>query len=266
MSHFYGWVPGRKDHRDLSFNDEERVYKAHQVPGKIDLWPHVPPIWNQGQLGSCTAHGSLRTFLIEAKKQGTPVPMLSRLMQYYDARSVEGTTGYDAGASVRDAIRVLATMGCAPESEWPYNVDMFTVRPPAKAYTDARKYMSVKYQAVTVGGPGAPMRSALAQGLAICFGFNVPQSFEDGSWDPASEPLPLPGPAEGFIGGHCVAITGYDFTGRTPYFICDNSWDTTWGGTWGGAGCTGGRFALRADWFDPWKGLASDLWVIQQVS
>lgn len=268
MPHGYGWIAQRPDHRDRLFHLEERIYQGHQLPAKVDLWPHVPPIWNQLTIGSCTAHGSLRGLMTEAIRQGVSMPMLSRLMQYWDTRATEGTTGSDSGGAVRDAIKVLATDGCAPETEWPYDVAKFAEKPPETCYRDAERYMSVKYQSVVLGGPGAPIRTALASGLAVVFGFSVPQSFEDGSWSPASDVLPLPGPSEGIIGGHCVALTGYDFSCSDfpePYFIADNSWDTTWGGAWGGSGCEGGRFALDYDWFTPYLGLASDLWVIQAV-
>lgn len=265
--HAYGWVAQRPDHRDLTYGLEEPIYQGHQLSKTADLWPHVPGIWNQQTIGSCTAHGSLRAFLTEAIRQDANVPMLSRLMQYYDSRALEGTTSSDSGAMVRDAIKALAGDGCAPEAEWPYDVEKFAVKPPAKCYTDARQYMSIKYQAVRVGGPGSPMRTAVASGLAIVFGFPVPQSFEQ--YDAANEVYGLPEQDDPIIGGHCVAVTGYDFSCRhhpVPYFICDNSWDTTWGGAWGGTGCQGGRFALDYRWFDPNAQLASDLWVIQAVS
>lgn len=261
----YGWTRDLPDGRDHVYNLTASIARGHQLPAKVDLWPHVPPIWNQETIGACTAHGSLRVFLTEAIKQGLSLPMLSRLQQYFDARALEGTPSVDSGAQVRDAIKVLHTVGCGLEADWPYDVAKFAQRPPDKLYVEAKQHMSVRYQRVLVGGPGAPMRTALASGLAITFGFPVPASFEDGSWEPGTEPLPLPGPDEGFIGGHCVAVTGYDFSGHTPYFICDNSWDVSWGGTWGGQGCPGGRFALAADWFSPGRGLASDLWVIQAV-
>lgn len=251
----YGWNAQRPDGRDLSFNADERILRGHLLPPKADLWPNVPPIWDQGQLGSCTAHGSLRAYMTEGLRQGEKVPMLSRLFQYFSTRKAEGTTKSDSGGTVRDAIKVLATTGVCPEQEWPYNIARFTETPPAECYRDATQHMSVKYQAVTQG-PGAPMRTAIASGLSIVFGFSVPQSFEDGSWDAKNDPLPLPGPYENFIGGHCVAITGYDFTGRTPFFVCDNSWGPSWGDN--------GRFRMNYEWFS--SGLATDLWVIQQVS
>lgn len=261
-SHGYGWIPDKPDHRDYYYHLNEKIYVASALPAKKDLWDQgiCPPIWDQEQLGSCTAHGSLRAFLTEAKRQGESVPMLSRLMQYYDTRVLEGTTSSDAGGSVRDAIKVLNSYGCAPETDWPYNISQFAVKPPDSAYADAQKYMSIQYQTITVGGPGAPMRTAINNGLAICFGFSVPNSFEDGSWDPATQVLQLPSANEGFLGGHCVAVTGYDFSCTEypiPFWWCDNSWNTSWGAN--------GRFRMAWDWFDPFRGLANDLWVIQST-
>ena len=268
----YGWNPDRPDHRDQLYNLNERIALGMALPAAGGLSSsQVPPIWNQGALGSCTAHGSLRVFLTEAMKQGLELPMLSRLMQYYDSRLLEGSPSYDSGAQVRDAIKALATYGCAPESEWPYDVTKFAVSPPPTLYLDAKKHMAFKYQRIVLPGPGAPMRTALQSGQAITFGFPVPTYFEDPSvWDPASgEPLPLPDSGTGFLGGHCVVARAWDFTERftsgtyvslrvPPFFTCDNSWGPGWG--------MAGSFNVRYDWFDANRGLASDLWIIQAVS
>jgi C1A family cysteine protease len=270
----FGWVPQQPDHRDRIYNLEARILGVQdpQLPVAYDLWPNVPPIWNQGQLGTCVAHGSIRALLTEGIRQGLSLPMLSRLWVYAKGRDLEGTPlNQDSGMQVRDAVKVLATVGAPPESEWQYsdaNPGPFDQEPPASLNADAAKDLAISYQSIVVGGPGAPMRTALSSGLAIVFGFSVPSTFEDGSWNPATQVLQLPPANANFIGGHCVVITGYDFSCTQfamPYFICDNSWDTTWGGTWSGKGCQGGRFAMAWDWFDPNRGLATDLWVLQSV-
>jgi C1A family cysteine protease len=279
--HYGGWIPQRPDPRDRSFNAEERIFYAAQLPGRHDLWDEglCPPIWDQGTIGSCTAHGSLRAYIVEANRQGITLPaapkptgvgwgyqcQLSRLMQYYDTRALEGMIGADAGGVARDAIRALATVGCAPETEWRYVTSRFAEKPPAAAFTAAKQHLALRYQGINPAGPGAPLRTAVAQGMAVVFGFAVPSYFEDGSWDPAT-PLPLPGAGVQFIGGHCVAITGYDFT-RThypePYFICDNSWDVSWGSSFSSKDMSG-RFAIAAGWMNPTSLVTSDFWVIQQ--
>ena len=34
---------------------------------------------------------------------------------------MEGTTGTDSGAQIRDGVKSVATLGVCPETEWPYN-------------------------------------------------------------------------------------------------------------------------------------------------
>jgi hypothetical protein len=272
----YGWRRQMPDHRDRIYNLEERIHTATKLPaeGGIDK-AHKPSIWNQLQLGTCVPHGSLRTFLIEAIRQGASVAelqMLSRLFVYAEGRKLEGTPlSVDSGMEVRDAIKILATMGVPLESEWPYtdqNPGPFQQDPPTNVVSDAKQHLAIKYQAIIIGGPGAPMRTALNEGLAIVKGFPVPDYFEDSSvWDPASgEPLPLPGPDTQYIGGHCTTTVRWNFSGKfistpttnrrvRPYFTDDNSWDTDWG--------MDGQFNIDAEWFTPARQLASDLWVIQ---
>src|SRR5580704_14253295 len=113
-------------------------------------------------------------------RQGLKLHLLSRLFEYYSTRQAEGSVDTDSGGTVRDAIKALAQLGCPPETDWPYDVTRFAEQPPAQSYVDAKKHMAFRYQSIDPTGRGAPMRTALASGLAIAFGFSVPQSFEDG--------------------------------------------------------------------------------------
>lgn len=260
----YGWRPDLPDHRDRIFNLEESIQVGPALPGKVDLSPHMPPIYDQGQLGSCTGNGVARVLEYESIRQSEPAVTPSRLFIYYNERVIEGTVGSDSGAQIRDGIKAVATEGAPPETEWPYSdadPGPFQHKPPAKVYADAAEHEALVYQRIVVGGPGAPMRSALAAGYPIVFGFSVPAYFEGGgNWDASSQALPLPTPSDKIIGGHCVVVTGYDFTGtrfHRPAFQCDNSWGTSWG--------MNGRFWMDYHWFDANLGLASDLWVIKKV-
>jgi C1A family cysteine protease len=259
----YGWQPDVPDPRDRIFNLEETVLSAGAIPGKVDLSAHMPPIYDQGQLGSCTANGIARCLEYEAMRQGEPAVTPSRLFIYYNERVIEGSVNHDSGAQIRDGIKVVAKEGAPPESDWPYSdakPGPWDHKPPPKAYSDALKHEALVYQRVVLGGPGAPLRSALAAGYPVVFGFIVPQYFEDGTWDPSQHPLRVPGPNDYFVAAHCVVITGYDFT-MTRFnqwaFQCDNSWGTSWG--------MHGRFWMNAHWFDTHGGLTSDFWVIKKV-
>lgn len=46
----YGWRPDKPDHRDLTF---KLVRKLGVLPSKVDLRPGMPPVYDQGDLGSC---------------------------------------------------------------------------------------------------------------------------------------------------------------------------------------------------------------------
>jgi C1A family cysteine protease len=259
----YGWRPDLPDSRDRIFNLEEKVSLGSALPGSADLSPHMPPIYDQEQLGSCTGNGIARVLEYQSISEGEPAVTPSRLFIYYNERVIEGTVNQDAGAQIRDGIKVVVSEGAPPETEWPYsdaNPGPFEQKPPAKAYRDAIKHEALVYKRIILGGPGAPIRSALAAGLPIVFGFSVPAYFEDGTWDPTQEPLRVPGPNDHFIGGHCVVISGYDFTGtrfKDWAFQCENSWGAGWG--------MNGRFWMDSHWFDANAGLASDLWVISKV-
>jgi C1A family cysteine protease len=265
----YGWVRDLPDPRDRLYHLEEPIRRRHQLPARVEPLTTRVPRWNQGQLGSCTAHGIVRVLAYEALKQGETLALkpgmmangtygdagYSRLFVYYNERAIEGTVGTDAGAQIRDGIKTVAGQGAAPEASWPYDPARFASTPPPAAYKDAVEHKALRYRRITPGGPGAPVHTALANGLPVVFGFPVPSYFESG-WNPAGVPLPLPGPDTTFIGAHCVVATGYDLA--QGVYTIDNSWGEDWG--------VHGRFEMEEGWLDPARELASDLWVVERVS
>lgn len=50
----YGWIPDLPDHRDHLYAAPQPVLA--KLPKKVDLRPKCPPVFNQGELGSCTAN------------------------------------------------------------------------------------------------------------------------------------------------------------------------------------------------------------------
>ena len=51
---WYGWIPDLPDHRDYVFTAPVAVVK--KLPDKVDLREKCPPVYDQGELGSCTAN------------------------------------------------------------------------------------------------------------------------------------------------------------------------------------------------------------------
>jgi C1A family cysteine protease len=50
----YGWLPGLPDHRDFLYAAPAEL--AGTLPSSADLRAQCPPVYEQGQLGSCTAN------------------------------------------------------------------------------------------------------------------------------------------------------------------------------------------------------------------
>ena len=118
----YGFRRDSKDDRDHIFDHAASLAKLGTLPPTVDLSQHCPPVMDQGQLGSCTAHGitgALRYAMIAAGQGDFD---MARLQLYYDERVVEGTVKSDAGAEIRDGIKCAAGNGVGHETLWPYAV------------------------------------------------------------------------------------------------------------------------------------------------
>jgi C1A family cysteine protease len=256
----YGWRPDLPDGRDRIYNLEESILRAPALPETFSLRGEMPGVYDQGQLGSCTANSIASVLEHQEMQQSKTEATPSRLFIYYGERVIEGTVDQDSGAQIRDGIKVVATEGAPPETDWPYDIAKFAQRPPEKAFQDAKLDKAVQYQRVLPGGHGAPIRTAVFAHHPVAFGFTVPASFEESSWNPASEALPLPKPDEKNIGGHAVAVVGWDFS-RSKFSVDAFEIRNSWGPGWG----DGGYFWMDAEWFSPGNGLTNDFWVISLV-
>lgn len=248
MPFAYGWKPDRIDKRDHFF-----AAPPVAVPRVASLHEWLPPVMNQGQLGSCTGHGSTSAMRTMLKKQGQVDVPLSRLMAYYDARRYEGTTHQDAGATIRDVIKGVAWLGVAPEALWPYDERKYAVRPPASVYAAALQF-EIEYK--RVGGPSGTatannVKAAIAAGYPVVFGFNVYRQFESEACAENGIVAMPPANSEP-IGGHCVFAWGYGQ--HNGYFSCRNSWGADWGDN--------GDFYLPEPFVEQ---EGSDFWAITKV-
>ena len=247
----YGWVHDLPDARDFMYAAPLLRF-PRGLPASVDLRSDCPPIYDQGQLGSCTANGIGGAIEFDQRKQGTTEFVPSRLFIYYNERVIEGTVNQDSGAQIRDGIKSVVTIGAPPETDWAYDIQKFTERPPANAYSDAKQDLVSAYS--RVGQDLTQMQGCLAEGYPFVFGFTVYESFE--SQEVADTGIvPMPSSGEAVKGGHCVVAVGYDNAKRV--FIIRNSWGTDWG--------------LKGYCLMPYEylmtpHLASDFWTIRSVT
>jgi len=246
----YGWHRDMPDARDHVFSAPLQRF-PQGVPPAVDLRAGCPPVYDQGQLGSCTANAIAGAVEFDRKKQNLPDFVPSRLFIYYNERAMEGTISSDSGAQIRDGIKSVAKIGAPPESDWPYDITKFAQKPPANAYTDAKLDRAIRYQRVVQSLQ--QMQGCLAGGFPFVFGFTVYESFESQTVATTGI-MPMPAANERKLGGHAVMAVGYNST--TRMMIVRNSWGTGWG--------QGGYFMMPFEFIIS-PSMASDFWTISSV-
>jgi C1A family cysteine protease len=249
----YGWIPDLPDHRDHLYAAPVTVLKA--LPTEVDLRDQCPKVYDQGELGSCTANaiaGAIEFDQLKQKMDPTFTP--SRLFIYYNERVRMGPSyvGVDSGAQLRDGVKSVAQQGAPPETLWPYDVNRFTQQPPAAAYTEAAKHKASSYQ--RVARSLGQMRGCLAAGFPFVFGFTVYESFE-GADVAETGRVPMPSAGEQVLGGHAVLAVGYNDPQQR--FVVRNSWGDQWG--------EAGYFTMPYEYLTS-PDLSDDFWTIRLVS
>ncbi len=245
----YGWIHDLPDHRDQLYSAP--VLALQTLPPKFDLTSRCPQVYDQGQLGSCTANAIGAAVEFDCLRQKLPDTVPSRLFIYYNERVIEGTVASDSGAQIRDGIKTVAQQGVCSETNWPYDITKFKTKPPQKCYTQAAKDKVVLYQRMvpTLN----QLRGCIASGFPFVFGFTVYESFESATVAKTGH-APMPAPGEKTIGGHAVVGVGYDDSAQ--WFIIRNSWGTKWG--------LKGYFTLPYSYLTNSQ-LADDFWTIRLV-
>ncbi|MFI5133819.1 MAG: C1 family peptidase [Chitinophagales bacterium] len=245
----YGWQPDLPDQRDFQFKAPAAFIK--KLPSKIDLQKKCPPVYDQGQLGSCTANAIGAAFEFELMKQKAQAFIPSRLFIYYNERAIEHTVNTDNGAQIRDGVKTVNKQGACPETLWPYIVTKFADKPPQTAYLSASRHLVLSYQRVirTLN----QMKGCLASGYPFVFGFTVYESFESQQVATTGK-LNMPSSSEQVVGGHAVLAVGYNDSIKR--FIVRNSWGNNWG--------LSGYFTMPYDYLLEGN-LSDDFWTIRLV-
>ena len=247
----YGWKRDLPDKRDQWFENNYLLWLDKNLD-KVDLREKCPKVYNQGELGSCTANALACAIQFDEMKQNllnneTP----SRLFIYYNERDMEGNVDNDTGASLRDGVKCINNIGYCNEKQWPYDIEKFREKPTGDCYDFARKHKSLSYKRVQQDE--IHIKSVLNMGFPIVFGISVYESFE--SEDVAKTGIvPLPEKEERMLGGHAIVLVGFD--NEKKLFIFRNSWGEDWGDK--GYGYLPFEYVCDVN-------LASDFWVVNKV-
>jgi C1A family cysteine protease len=137
----------------------------------------------------------------------------------------------DTGADLRTTLKVLVQFGVPPEEHWPYDIDNFDEEPNAFLYSLAKPFRGVRY--FRLDGPNCDggktwevVRSFLAAGFPVAFGFPVPASLT------ADPNVPYRPHLDSIRGGQAAVAVGY----RSNHFglgqhalLIRSSWGSQWG-------------------------------------
>jgi C1A family cysteine protease len=259
---YYGWMPDLPDHRDRQF--AAPLPKLVALPAMIDLRKQCPKVYDQGQIGSCTANAVAAAIEFDRLKQKLPDFTPSRLFIYYNERSMENSVATDSGAQIRDGVKSVSHLGVCPETEWTYiatpadpNTNLWPAgakpaqKPSPACYTAALQHKAVTYESVT--RDLGQFKGCLASGYPFVLGFTVYSAFESPQVAQTGV-LNLPASSEQVEGGHAVMAVGYDDAAQR--FIIRNSWGPGWG--------MKGYFTMPYSYLLSQK-LSSDFWTIRVV-
>ena len=232
--------------------DIKKIPVKNKLPESVDLSlsPNMPPVWDQGSLGSCTAQALVAAFGFIHK----PTFMGSRLFLYYNERMVEHDISNDSGASLSDGVKCLKKYGICPEDQYPYVIDKFAKPPPATVYKSALEHKAVSVKNIT--NSLASMQNALASGFPFVIGISIFDQFES-KVVAKTGMVPLPNNLSKLLGGHAVLVVGYD--NATSLFKVRNSWGTGWGINGSGYFYLPYKYLLNPR-------LSTDMWVLTSAT
>jgi C1A family cysteine protease len=253
-----GWIPDIPDIRDYTPTHDQVAPLLSRtalgasrngaaiaaLPPSVDLRTWFSPVHDQGSLGSCTAHAadSLVEYF-ERRSFGSYID-LSRRFVYKVTREMLGWTG-DTGATIRGTMGTLALFGAPPEKYWGYDIAQFEEEPSALLYALAANYKAITYYRLDPPGTDLStlldrIRQFVSSGLPPMFGFTVYDSIAQA--DQTGE-IPFPAGADKVVGGHAIAVAGYDDSVTITNAAADAQTTTgalliknSWGDTWGQAG------------------------------
>ncbi len=246
----YGTAKDRRDSRDYLY--EPPRFKA-KLPRQVDLRPHMPPVYNQHHLNSCSANAIAAAVWFEERHRHDPRhPSPSRLFIYYNERAIEGCIAHNEPVSLRDGYKTVARHGVCTERMWPYDVRRFRRCPPKHCYVRAEDHRAIRYARLEQSL--RTMRVCLAAGQPFTAGFAVHETFKS-KLVKETGVVPLPSPRERRLGGHAMLVVGYLEDSR--HFIVRNSWGSSWG--------AGGYCYMPYSYFlDP--DLAWGFWTVGKVT
>lgn len=243
-----GWIPpemlGRAPH----------VGARSATPGGLDalrqevFHDHLPPIYDQHSVGSCTAQSTAAAVETMLVRSGYPAQRPDRAKLYRRGRDRIGRARDDSGASLADVVDILRHGWEAEVAEPPSTFGgVWTEWAPDLA-ADAPRIVNAEaldFDVLTIA-------TEIDAGHIPVIGLSITES-----WFGASGKKSLPPPSGPSVGRHAVELVGYSIPARS--WVTRNSWGRTFG--------VEGYILLPWEWTEPpWCGEIISIRAVRRAS
>lgn len=209
-----------------------RADPAVALPEKFDLLAQQPPVFDQGQFGSCTANSACgEAAYLHNILNIDPNGPFSRMLLYFLERQDDGSgSDNDAGSSISESVAAMLNYGLALEADWTYDSEHFPMSPTPEILAEALQNKVLDSEVVSPDIDS--IKASIFGGRGVMYGFTVFESFESPQTAETGMMF-LPSPTEQVLGGHANRWIGYDDTininGEVGGFLSRNSWGEGWG-------------------------------------
>jgi C1A family cysteine protease len=215
------WIPDYPEYSDKIYNTPIKNLLVHAY---VDLRMNCPGICDKKNINSSVAHAICYVYeynIIKYDINNIFIP--SKLFLYYNQRLIKKTQEYDSGASIRDGLRILDTIGICSEVDYPYNDNELYTKPSEEIYEASFKNKGIEYFKIipTI----VNIKSLLQDKIPIIFGYSVYINFENQVIE--DNTIKLPKNTDKFIGGDCGVCVGFDDLKKL--FIIMNCKGVEWG-------------------------------------
>jgi C1A family cysteine protease len=226
-----GYKPDPRDPRDKTTNNLRFLAEMTKLTASLNNEYRIPeytPISDQGRLSTCVANAVCDALeILIGVEDPRRVVQLSRLMNYYNARSYSRDTDKDEGTYIRYAVDSLKRLGVCPESDWGYDPSRVNVQPPIRAYQKSLDNKINSY--FRVDGVGTTRCDVVEQAIRanhpVIFAAPVSNEFtrhfvaDNTVWN-----LPT-----NYVGYHAMIVVGVRRASSGRQFLVRNSWSSNWG-------------------------------------
>lgn len=214
-----------------------------RLPSRVDLRNLLPEIRNQGGQGSCvgwcTAYYT-KTAIERKEENWTVTGSFTHVFAppyIYNQRSnrTHANPDFREGMYTQEGCERLVSQGCCQWPRMPYNQNDGSTQPSSQAHSEAGAFRASRVQRFGTYGSISlanleEMKGWLADsGTPVVTGMDWTSELQFFRNRASDDDVVETASGGTVVGGHCIAVVGYDDNVSSGCFLLCNSHGTTWG-------------------------------------